>query len=267
MISEEFLSKWMSISQNITFRYFLIAGLAFLIFHIILKKPFHIRRIQSKFPKITDYGRDIIYSLLTVLIFATMATIVFLGVYPYTNMYRDINEYGMAYYWLTIVLMFFIHDTYFYWMHRLMHYPKLFKHVHLIHHKSTNPSPWTSYAFHPFEAVIEAGIMPLIAFTLPVHPSALVLFLLLQFIYNVYGHLGYELYPKNFHKSMIGRWINTGTAHNLHHKHFTGNYGLYFLIWDRTMGTLRENYDSEYEKVTNKPLLSHLKANHQNQAL
>jgi Delta7-sterol 5-desaturase len=258
MISDEFLNKWMSISQYITFRYFIIAGITFLLFYFILKIPFQNRRIQTKFPKSTDYGRDILYSLFTVLVFATMATIVFWGVFPYTNMYRDISEYGMVYYWLTIILMFFIHDTYFYWMHRLMHSPKLFKYVHLIHHKSTNPSPWTSYAFHPFEAVIEAGIIPLIAFTLPVHPSALVLFLLMQFIYNVYGHLGYELFPKNFHKSWIGRWINTGTAHNLHHKHFTGNYGLYFLIWDRALGTLRDNYDSEYEKVTDKNLMDNV---------
>jgi Delta7-sterol 5-desaturase len=250
MVLSDFLPRWMSIAQNITLRYFLIAGLAFLLFYILFKAPFQRRRIQTKFPKITDYGRDITYSVITLLIFATMATIVFVGLFPYTNMYRNIHEFGSWYYWLTFPVMFLIHDTYFYWMHRLMHSPRLFRHVHLIHHKSTNPSPWTSYAFHPLEAIIEAGIIPLIAFTLPVHPSALVLFLLLQFIYNVYGHLGYELYPQNFHKTRIGRWINTGTAHNLHHKHFTGNYGLYFLIWDRLMGTLRENYDEVYEKIT-----------------
>ena len=250
MVLSDFLPRWMSITQTITLRYFLIAGLAFLLFYILFKTPFQKRRIQAKFPKISDYGRDITYSIITLMIFATMATIVFAVLFPYTNMYRNVQEFGIWYYWLTFPLMFLIHDTYFYWMHRLMHAPRLFKYVHLVHHKSTNPSPWTSYAFHPLEAIIEAGIIPLIAFTLPVHPSALVLFLLLQFIYNVYGHLGYELYPKNFHKNRFGRWINTGTAHNLHHKHFTGNYGLYFLIWDRLMGTLRENYDEVYEKVT-----------------
>ncbi|MEM7658110.1 MAG: sterol desaturase family protein, partial [Bacteroidota bacterium] len=138
----------------------------------------------------------------------------------------------------------------FYWMHRLMHHPRLFKAVHLIHHTSTNPSPWTSYAFHPLEAVIEAGIIPLIAFTLPVHKGAISLFLLFQFVYNVYGHLGYELYPKGFHKSWIGRWINTSVCHNLHHKRFHGNYGLYFLWWDRWMGTLRKDYDATFEAPT-----------------
>jgi sterol desaturase/sphingolipid hydroxylase (fatty acid hydroxylase superfamily) len=146
--------------------------------------------------------------------------------------------------------MFIIHDTYFYWVHRLMHHPKLYRRVHLIHHKSTNPSPWTAYAFHPLEAVLEAGIIPVIAFTLPVQRDALVWFFLFQIIYNVYGHLGYELYPKNFHKTWIGRYVNTSVAHNLHHKHFTGNFGLYTLVWDRLMGTMNPRYDETYEAVT-----------------
>jgi sterol desaturase/sphingolipid hydroxylase (fatty acid hydroxylase superfamily) len=68
-------------------------------------------------------------------------------------------------------------------------------------------------------------------------------------VYNIYGHLGWELYPKNFHKTQIGRWINTSVCHNQHHQYFKGNYSLYFLFWDRWMGTLREDYDAQYEKV------------------
>jgi sterol desaturase/sphingolipid hydroxylase (fatty acid hydroxylase superfamily) len=132
----------------------------------------------------------------------------------------------------------------------MMHHPVLFKYVHLVHHKSTNPSPWTAYAFHPLEAVLEVAILPIIAFTLPVHQHAIGWFFLFQIIYNVYGHLGFELYPKNFHKSKIGRWVNTSVAHNLHHDKFHGNYGLYFLFWDRMMGTIRKDYDQAYETTT-----------------
>ena len=55
--------------------------------------------------------------------------------------------------------MILLHDTYFYWAHRAMHHPKIYRHVHLVHHLSQNPSPWAAFAFHPFEAVIEAGIV------------------------------------------------------------------------------------------------------------
>jgi len=40
-----------------------------------------------------------------------------------------------------------------------MHHKKLFRWFHLVHHQSTNPSPWAAYAFHPLEAVVEAGII------------------------------------------------------------------------------------------------------------
>ena len=72
-------------------------------------------------------------------------------------------------------------------------------------------------------------------------------------IYNVIGHLGYELYPKGFSKSRLGRWVNTSVSHNQHHQYFNGNYGLYFLWWDRWMGTLREGYDQQFEEVKSRP--------------
>jgi len=63
------------------------------------------------------------------------------------------------------------------------------------------------------------------------------------------SHLGYELYPTGFSKSRSGRWINTSVNHNFHHQFFKGNYGLYFLWWDRWMGTLRPDYDQRFDEI------------------
>jgi sterol desaturase/sphingolipid hydroxylase (fatty acid hydroxylase superfamily) len=249
---EGFVERWIRVAEITTFRYFFIAGLAFFVFYFLLKNILASRRMQDKFPGIKHYSRDILFSLITILIFATMAALVFTVFSDYTNLFYQWNKYGEVYYFLTFPLMLLIHDAYFYWMHRLMHQPKLFRYIHRVHHLSTNPSPWTAYAFHPLEAIIEAGIIPVIAFTLPVNYSAFALFLLFQFFYNVYGHLGYELFPPRFNKTWIGRWVNTGTAHNQHHQFFHGNYGLYTLIWDRMFGTLRQDYDSKYDRVTGK---------------
>ena len=245
-----YLEFWWREATGSLYDYFFHAGIIFFLFYVVLRKPLWFRKVQKKMPKLTDYGRDIFYSIISVTIFATVALITFYYLRDFTNRYDEIEEYGWVYYIFTWVWMFFIHDTYFYWMHRMMHLPKLFKHVHLIHHKSTNPSPWTAYAFHPFEAVLEAMIMPILAFGIPVHKYAIGSFLLFQIMYNVYGHLGFEIYPKNFHKTWIGRWINTSVAHNLHHKRFRGNYSLYFLFWDRMMGTMRDDYDNTYEETT-----------------
>ena len=230
--------------------YFTFASIMFVLFYIVLKNPMWFRKVQKRLPKVTDYGRDILFSLISITIFASMAVLVFYILGDYTHIYKDFSEYGWGYYILTWVWMFVIHDTYFYWMHRVMHHPKLFKHVHLIHHKSTNPSPWTAYAFHPLEGFLEALIVPILAFTVPLHTSSMGFFFLFQIFYNVYGHLGFELYPKGFHKTKIGRWVNTSVAHNQHHEKFTGNFGLYFLFWDRMMGTIREDYDATYEETT-----------------
>ncbi len=236
-----------------TIRYFLIATPAFLIFYIFLDKKWRFKKIQHKLPKSGDYKREIIYSILTILIFTGVGLIVFGTPLKHYNLrYDEIAEYGWAHWFISILLMILLHDTYFYWTHRLMHQPRIFKYFHLLHHKSTNPSPWAAYAFHPLEGIVEASVIFPIVFLIPFHKSALLVFLLFMMVYNVYGHLGYELYPKGFNKHIIGRWLNTSVNHNQHHKHFTGNYGLYFLFWDRLMGTIREDYDESYLAIDQK---------------
>lgn len=235
---------WINIISNISLRYFLLASVSFVIFYILFRRTFAGIKIQAAFPKNRDYLREILYSMSSMAIFATMAYLVVRVLKPVNNMIY--GNYGTLSWWrhaLSFIWMFFLHDAYFYWIHRLMHLPWLFRHVHLVHHTSTNPSPWTAYAFHPLEALLEAGIIPLIAFSFPVHIRDFSFFMLFQIIYNIYGHLGYELYSRFMLNSALGKWINTGLAHNQHHKYFKGNYGLYTLIWDRVLGTLRKDYD------------------------
>jgi len=234
-------------------RYFILAGIAFLLWYVILKPFIKHRKIQLKFPAVSDYTREILYSIITAFIFAGVGYLVFLTPFVhYTKAYFKIEEHGVPYLILSVALIILAHDTYFYWMHRLMHHPAIYKWVHKVHHLSINPSPWAAMAFHPLEAVIEAGIIVVVTLLFPVHPLAIGFFLLFMMIYNVYGHLGYELYPKGFAKSSIGKWVNTSVNHNQHHQFFKGNYGLYFLFWDRVMGTIREDYEHQFERIKSK---------------
>lgn len=253
-MENELLRFWAMELYHTSFRYFVAAGTIFFVFYILLRKFTIHRKIQSAFPKFKDYRRDIFFSAVSMCIFATVGVITMKILRPYTNLYSDIGEHSRFYFAFTYVWMFFLHDTYFYWTHRLMHHPKLYKHVHLIHHKSTNPSPWTAYAFHPLEAVLEALILPLIAFTLPVHMSALTTYMLFQIGYNVYGHLGYEVFPKAMSRHWLGKWVNTSVAHNMHHKFFVKNYGLWTTTWDRWMGTMHPKYETLFEETTGRSL-------------
>jgi Delta7-sterol 5-desaturase len=231
-------------------RYLILAMIAFVVFYVIRKEAWRFRRIQQRFPLNRDYLREFVYSILTAFIFAAIGYLVFATPFVrYTQVYYEISQYGMGYFIASIVMMIVLHDTYFYWTHWLMHRKRVYRYVHKVHHLSTNPSPWAAMAFHPIEAVIEAGVIVVIALVMPVHPLAIGIFLLFMMIYNVYGHLGYELYPKGFSRSALGKWINTSVNHNMHHQTFKGNYGLYFLFWDRVMGTLQDNYDETFDEV------------------
>ncbi|MEL7003932.1 MAG: sterol desaturase family protein [Bacteroidota bacterium] len=239
-------------------RYFMVTTPAYIIFYVLFKRKWAQKKIQKAFPKGSDYQREVVYSLITILIFVGIALIVFATPLSGFNLrYHSIDDYGWGYWFLSIILMIILHDTYFYWTHRAMHHKSLFKYFHLVHHKSTNPSPWASYAFHPLEGVVEAAVIFPIVFLIPFHTSAIAVFLLFMMTYNVYGHLGYELYPKGFNKHPIGKWLNTSVNHNQHHKFFTGNYGLYFLFWDRIMGTIRDDYDADFLAVDKKRMYHH----------
>ncbi|MDF2440649.1 MAG: hypothetical protein JWN98_1633, partial [Abditibacteriota bacterium] len=173
-------------------RYFVIAGLAFLAFFVLFKARYASRRIQEMAPQNKDYQREIGYSILTILIFSAVPAFVLSNpvIAPHTTYYSDISRHGLFYFWAAYPLMAVMHDTYFYWTHRLMHHPKLFKVFHLVHHRSVNPSPWAAYSFHPLEALVEVGIVVIFLFTIPIHTLHLLFFFLFMIIYNVYGHLG-----------------------------------------------------------------------------
>jgi Delta7-sterol 5-desaturase len=243
------------IIEKIGGRYFIIAGIAFLLFYVLVRKKISFKKIQQRYPGRNDYIREIGYSVITILIFACVPLLLIRNdaMRPYTTFYDDISRHGQLYFWTAFPLMLIMHDTYFYWTHRLMHHPRLFKWFHLVHHKSTNPSPWAAYAFHPLEAIVEAGIAVLFLFTIPIHTYHLPFFFLFMIVYNVYGHLGWELYPKGFSRHWLGRWINTSVNHNQHHQYFKGNYGLYFLFWDRMMGTIRGDYDEKFDEIKSRP--------------
>jgi lathosterol oxidase len=242
--------RWLLVPLVIFGRYFALCAVSFLLFYVWKRRAWLARKIQHRFPAGSDYRRELGYSALTALIFGAAAWLC-LGtpLRAYTRFYTDVNEYGRLYLALSIPLAVVIHDAYFYWIHRLMHHPRLYPLAHRLHHKSVNPSPWAAYAFHPAEAVLEAGILPLLLFVMPLHPLSLLGFISVMLWFNVYGHLGYELFPAGVYRHPVGRWLNSAIYHNQHHERFHGNYGLYFAFWDRVMGTLRADSAAKVDAV------------------
>ncbi|MBC9909512.1 sterol desaturase family protein [Chitinophaga varians] len=231
-------------------RYFLVAGIPFMMFYWIFPARLKRQKIQRKEASRKDFFREIGHSMQTTLVFSVISVILlFTPVRQFTQLYQHMNDYPLWYIGVSLVLSLVVHDTYFYWMHRLLHHPKLFRATHLLHHKSSNPSPWTSYSFHLLEAIVEGGVLVVIVCIMPMHPLTLLLFTITGFMINVYGHLGYEIMPRWFRHSWLFELSNTSVHHNLHHSRFKGNYGLYFRIWDRVMGTEHPDYVKEYDRI------------------
>ncbi|MGE0622123.1 MAG: sterol desaturase family protein [Pseudomonadales bacterium] len=249
VLTHGLLQAWLAIFAILSARYLVIAGAAAVIWYGWRRRHAFSRKIQQRWPRFADYRREVGYSFLTFTIFAAIATLVLAGpLRPYTQIYSNVADHGWGYFAASLVAVLLLHDAYFYWVHRAMHHPSVYRWVHLTHHRSTNPTPLAAFAFHP----LEAGVIVLIAFLFPVHPGVILLFVLIMTLDNVYGHLGWELYPKGFQRHPIGRWINTSVSHNQHHRHAAGNYGLYFLWWDRMCGTLRTDYDAAFDEVTSR---------------
>ncbi len=231
-------------------RYLLFSGLAFLIFYVLFRRPLSRFKIQDKFPGWRHYRREIIWSLCSLLIFTLVAWVIYNPwVRPYTQLYKNIGEHGWTWFAVSIGLMIIIHDTWFYWTHRLMHHRRLFKLFHSCHHRSHSPSPWATFAFGPLEAAVQAAVIIVFAFAFPVHPLALLVWLFWMTTFNVLGHLGFEILPAWVYKG-VGKYIfNTTTNHDMHHRYSRGNYSIYFRFWDIVMGTTHPRYEEELSQV------------------
>ena len=108
-------------------RYLVIGGLAFLFFYVLLKNKALFAKIQKKWPAKADYYREIFYSLLTFLIFSVTPLVLNNSyIKPYTTIYRDIHQHSMFYFWMVFPMMLVLHDTYFYFAHRIMHHQNFF---------------------------------------------------------------------------------------------------------------------------------------------
>ncbi len=223
-----------------TARYILVPLIAYLIcYH---SGPAWVKKfkIQAAMPGKKQMRHELLFSFSSILIFSVILFAAYL-LYSngHTTIYTDIHQYGYGYFFLTLVLMIILHDTYFYWVHRFLHTRWCFKKIHWVHHRSSNPTPLAANSFHPLEALVLGLIVfPLITIW-PVHILALLLFNSIVVITNVVGHLGFEFLPSRLRTSSPGKYISSSTHHNHHHQKSNKNFGLYFTFWDTLMKTLQ----------------------------
>ena len=185
--------------------------------------------------------REIGWSLASAAIYGVPAGIVAWGWQElgWTLIYTEWNAYPVRYLPLAPLVYLFAHDTWFYWTHRWMHEPRLFRLAHAVHHASRPPTAWAAMSFHPLEAITGAVVIPALVFLMPIHVAMLGLVLLVMTIMGITNHMGWEMFPRQLVHSRLGGWLITASHHQRHHEDYLCNYGLYFRVWDRLCGTDR----------------------------
>jgi ring-1,2-phenylacetyl-CoA epoxidase subunit PaaE len=227
-----------------------IMSIAFLIFWTLFGKKLSNRKIQlSKRAGWAQIKEEIGATLLSFL-GSTIFTILLLTLKDsgIVHFYTDAGQYGVWYEVLAVVTMLLISDTWFYWSHRTMHHPSIYKYVHALHHKSLDVNPYTSTSFHTIEALLLTfWVLPLVMI-MPVSMAALGVMQVLGTLNNLKSHLGYELFPDFFQKAPFNMLV-TATNHSLHHTQYNGNYGLFFRFWDIVCDTELNTTGSTFAEI------------------
>lgn len=209
------------------------------------------RRVQPDHaPTHEQYQREISATLLGLPIAGAMAMVAAACYYAgFTELYTDVALHGWGWWCASIVVVALAHDTFFYWVHRLLHWRGFYAAFHWLHHETRTPTPWTTLSFTPQEGMLHALFALGIACLIPLHAGALALYFVLAAIRAAIGHLGVELYPACFARGPL-RMFATVTHHDIHHSDGARNLGLYLRFWDIVMGTEHPDYLRRFEQVT-----------------
>lgn len=201
---------------------------------------------RRRFPALYDgqgkqIAREIRWSLMSAGIYGAPAGLLAWGwrEQGWTRVYTDLDAWPLWWLPVSVVLYLLAHDTWFYWTHRWMHRPRVFRAAHAVHHASRPPTAWAAMSFHPLEALTGAVAIPALVLVVPIHAGGLLLVLIIMTVMGVTNHMGWEIFPRWLVQGRAGEWVITASHHHRHHREYGCNYGLYFRLWDRVCGTDR----------------------------
>jgi len=141
----------------------------------------------------------------------------------------------------SVVASLLLFDTWFYWLHRLIHTRFFYRRVHRWHHLTITPVVWSNNSDRLVDNLFLQSYWLVAHLLIPIAPAVLFAHKIYDQITGVIGHSGYE---------HGGRWcwppspLVGVTHHDQHHQFFRCNYATHFSWWDRMMGTLHPDHDN-----------------------
>ena len=182
-----------------------------------------------------QYWDNVTYTLLSgVTVWTAYDVIVWMG---YANGWAPMItlESNPVWFILLFPLMPVIQSFHFYWLHRTLHVPWIYKRVHSVHHRSVSIAPWSGFSMHPIEHVGYMGLL-LIFLVLPAHPVHFIFMGYWLALATATSHAGFEnLVLGENTRLKIGSF-----HHQLHHRYFECNYGNPEMPWDNWFGSYHD---------------------------
>lgn len=245
---------WVALAQAVIVYY-----LGALLLHYVAPALFPVRSIQKGQPRPGQVATEAANSIVPLAIKAGMWTIVErLHASGHSKLYdgKVSGPREWAYMLAVVVALDYLHDAWFYWTHRLLHWKPLYLHVHLMHHRSTVPTAFCGYSFHAVEALIVFANEVLVCFLFPIHLHLHRAYHIFTTVIHCGGHAGYEIAP--FIPSLEALALlavrgaragpppplNTVLHHDMHHRFPNCHFSLYMTHWDRLCGTEHPQYRS-----------------------
>jgi len=136
---------------------------------------------------------------------------------------------------LLFFLVPFIHEVGFYFAHRSLHWPPLYKLAHKLHHRNTNPGPWSGLSMHPIEHIIYFSSI-LLFFVIPAHPIHMINLASRLGLAPAQGHTGFDRMQTGDNSSVDISYY----AHYLHHRYFEVNYADGMVPLDKWFGSFHD---------------------------
>jgi len=136
-----------------------------------------------------------------------------------------------------LLLLFFAMDLLMYLFHWLIHHTTLYDIIHELHHQAIDPRPMDLFILHPLETLSFGALWLTLLVVYPFNVYAILIYLVVNLIFGLTGHLGIEPLPARLHTYPLIKYLGTSTFHHNHHKNRHYNFGFYTSLWDRLFGT------------------------------
>lgn len=140
----------------------------------------------------------------------------------------------------------------FYWVHRSLHWPPLYRIAHSLHHRNINIGPWSGISMHPIEHLMYLSSL-LVHLVIPSHPVHFLFHAYFQTVGAAVSHAGFEgLVVRDRNRLDLGDFF-----HQLHHRYFECNYGNVEMPWDRWFGSYHDGSEEATRRTRDRKRVMH----------